>query len=65
MVYIRNHGRSEWADVHSYESMDNDVTETMDILNLSQFNVIGHSMGGKVAMHLAQTYLSEILKQVV
>ena len=65
VVDLRNHGRSEWADVHSYESMANDVIETMDFLNLSQFNVIGHSMGGKVAMHLAQTYPERILKTVV
>ena len=65
VVDLRNHGRSEWADVHSYESMANDVIETMDFLNLSQFHVIGHSMGGKVAMHLAQTYPERILKTIV
>jgi len=64
-VDLRNHGRSEWSDLHSYESMANDVIETMDFLNLSQFHVIGHSMGGKVAMHLAQTYPERILKTVV
>ena len=65
MVDLRNHGRSEWADLHSYESMANDVIETMDFLSLSQFHVIGHSMGGKVAMHLAQSYPERILKTVV
>tara|TARA_B100001287_G_scaffold276085_1_gene285702 strand:- start:521 stop:1282 length:762 start_codon:yes stop_codon:yes gene_type:complete len=65
VVDLRNHGRSEWADLHSYETMANDVIETMDFLNLSQFHVIGHSMGGKVAMHLAQTYPERILKTVV
>ncbi len=65
VVDLRNHGRSEWADLHSYESMANDVIETMDFLSLSQFHVIGHSMGGKVAMHLAQSYPERILKTVV
>ena len=65
VVDLRNHGRSEWADLHSYESMANDVIETMDFLSLSQFHVIGHSMGGKVAMHLAQSYPERLLKTVV
>jgi pimeloyl-ACP methyl ester carboxylesterase len=65
VVDLRNHGRSEWADLHSYEAMANDVIETMDVLNLSQFNVIGHSMGGKVAMHLAQAYPDRLLKTIV
>jgi pimeloyl-ACP methyl ester carboxylesterase len=65
VVDLRNHGRSEWANLHSYEAMANDVIETMDVLNLSQFNVIGHSMGGKVAMHLAQAYPDRLLKTIV
>lgn len=64
-VDLRNHGRSEWSDLHSYESMAHDVIETMDILKLSQFHVIGHSMGGKVAMHLAQSHPERVLKTVV
>ena len=34
-VDLRNHGRSEWADHHSYESMAIDVIETMDFLKQS------------------------------
>ena len=64
-VDLRNHGRSEWSDLHSYESMAHDVIETMDLLKLSQFHVIGHSMGGKVAMHLAQSHPERVLKTVV
>lgn len=64
-VDLRNHGRSEWSDLHSYESMAQDVIETMDFLKLSQFHVIGHSMGGKVAMHLAQSHPERVLKTVV
>ena len=64
-VDLRNHGRSEWSDLHSYESMAHDVIETMDLLKLSQFHVIGHSMGGKVAMHLAQSHPERVLKTIV
>ncbi len=65
VVDLRNHGRSEWDEIHSYETMADDVIETMDSLNLSEFHVIGHSMGGKVAMHLAQSYPARLLKTIV
>ena len=65
VVDLRNHGRSEWDDLHSYDSMAHDVIETMDFLRLSKFHVIGHSMGGKVAMHLAQSHPERLLKTVV
>jgi esterase len=37
----------------SYPQMANDVLETLDALNLANVSVLGHSMGGKVAMQLA------------
>ena len=65
VVDLRNHGRSAWDDSHSYDSMVQDVIETMDFLRLSKFHVIGHSMGGKVAMHLAQSHPERLLKTVI
>ena len=65
VVDLRNHGRSEWDEIHSYETMADDVIETMDSLKLAEFHVIGHSMGGKVAMHLAQSYPARLLKTIV
>ena len=65
VVDLRNHGRSEWDEIHNYETMADDVIETMDSLKLFEFHVIGHSMGGKVAMHLAQSYPARLLKTIV
>ena len=65
VVDLRNHGRSEWDEIHNYETMADDVIETMDSLKLAEFHVIGHSMGGKVAMHLAQSYPARLLKTIV
>ena len=65
VVDLRNHGRSEWDEIHNYETMADDVIETMDSLELAEFHVIGHSMGGKVAMHLAQSYPARLLKTIV
>jgi len=50
---LRNHGRSPHdADV-SYQSMADDLLSLMDAHACEQVNILGHSMGGKVAMWLA------------
>jgi esterase len=50
----RNHGQSPWADSQSLDDMVEDVAETLASLGLKQVYLIGHSMGGKTAMLLAQ-----------
>lgn len=54
LVDMRNHGRSDWNDEFSYEIMADDVKELCDDLNLSEIILMGHSMGGKVAINFAQ-----------
>lgn len=49
---LRNHGESSHGPV-SYPAMAQDVLETLDDLGIERFSVVGHSMGGKVAMMLA------------
>lgn len=53
LVDLRNHGRSDWSDDFSYEIMADDVIELAESLGLEEMILVGHSMGGKVAMHLA------------
>lgn len=65
LVDLRNHGRSAWDDIHDYTSMAQDVLETMDYLEIKEAHIIGHSMGGKVAMHLTQTYPKRVSKCVI
>ena len=62
---LRNHGRSPWSSEHTYESMAKDVVESLDELGLDRCNFIGHSMGGKVLMHLALENNSYIDKMIV
>lgn len=52
----RNHGRSDWDDNMTYEVMANDVRETMKLHSIENANIIGHSMGGKIAMQVALTW---------
>lgn len=52
-VDLRNHGASFHAPSMTYADMANDITTLVNNLQLPRANIIGHSMGGKVAMHLA------------
>jgi pimeloyl-ACP methyl ester carboxylesterase len=52
-IDARNHGQSPHDEDMSYELMANDVIELANDLHLDQFILMGHSMGGKTAMHLA------------
>ena len=51
-VDLRNHGDSPWSDTHNYDVMADDLVEVINSLKIKP-NIIGHSMGGKVAMVLA------------
>lgn len=50
---LRNHGKSFHADDVSYAAMAGDVLNLLDALGLDRVTLVGHSMGGKVAMTLA------------
>ena len=56
LVDLRNHGHSPWSDAFSYQLMVEDLQELFQKLNLSDVILLGHSMGGKVAMHYAQSH---------
>ena len=50
---LRNHGESPHDPDMDYATMAADVAETMEAKGLPAARLIGHSMGGKVAMTLA------------
>ena len=52
-VDLRNHGESPWSDVHDYSSMAEDVATLIENECSKPPIVLGHSMGGKVAMYLS------------
>jgi esterase len=52
-IDLRNHGLSPHSSDWNYEIMANDVLELINDEGLTKVNIIGHSMGGKVAINLA------------
>ncbi|WP_116473401.1 alpha/beta fold hydrolase [Zobellella maritima] len=53
-VDVRNHGLSPRTDTMSYQEMASDVLALMDQLELEKAAIVGHSMGGKIAMMAAK-----------
>lgn len=50
---LRNHGKSPWAQDCSFAAMADDVRSFLDRHRLERTLLVGHSLGGKVAMRLA------------
>ncbi|MES2389188.1 MAG: alpha/beta fold hydrolase [Bacteroidota bacterium] len=61
----RNHGRSPQSGEFTYAAMAADLLEFFDKHNLQKAHLIGHSMGGKVAMLFAGLYPERIEKLIV
>lgn len=65
LLDLRNHGRSFHSETFNYEVMAQDVYEYCLANQFSNIDIIGHSMGGKVAMCLATTYPNLVRKLIV
>lgn len=65
MLDLRNHGKSFHSDEFNYEVMANDVVAYCNHHQLEEVFIIGHSMGGKVAMLFATTYPERVTKLIV
>ena len=65
-VDLRNHGRSFHSPEHSYTLMAQDVLALFDHLGLGpDTTLMGHSMGGKVAMRLALDHPERLARLIV
>lgn len=65
LVDQRNHGRSFHSDAFSYELMVEDLKKYCEYHSLEEIVLLGHSMGGKVAMLFAVTYPEMVSKLIV
>ena len=62
---LRNHGKSPWHEVMTYDAMVADVLAWLDARGLGAVDLMGHSMGGKVAMALACRHPERVRRLVV
>jgi pimeloyl-ACP methyl ester carboxylesterase len=64
-VDLRNHGASPWAETMDYREMAEDVRSTLRGRGHDRFSLLGHSMGGKVAMTAALEHGAAVERLVV
>ncbi|MBK6479952.1 MAG: alpha/beta fold hydrolase [Saprospiraceae bacterium] len=64
-IDLRNHGLSPHDPEFDFECMAGDLQETFDTLNLSKINLMGHSLGGKVAGYFALNHPSYLRSLIV
>lgn len=64
LLDMRNHGKSFHSDEFNYEIMVEDVKAYIDFHNLQNITLLGHSMGGKIAMLFATIY-PEIVEKLI
>jgi pimeloyl-ACP methyl ester carboxylesterase len=62
---LRNHGASPHSEEMSYASMAGDVAEFLNAHQFDRVHLLGHSLGGKVAMHFALTHPARVQKLVI
>jgi esterase len=62
---LRNHGVSPWAETMDYVEMAEDVRATLHASGHRRCALIGHSMGGKVAMMAALGHGEDVERLVV
>ncbi|HQA39054.1 MAG TPA: alpha/beta fold hydrolase, partial [Kiritimatiellia bacterium] len=62
---LPNHGRSPSAARFDLRSIGDDVAQTMSALDVDRAVVLGHSLGGKVAMQMASDHRDRLNGVVV
>ncbi|XQW86252.1 alpha/beta fold hydrolase [Thalassotalea piscium] len=64
-VDVRNHGGSFHKNAMAYAELAQDIIELLDHLNITQCAVLGHSMGGKIAMEIALSFPERVTQLIV
>ena len=62
---LRNHGASPWADQMSYGEMVEDLRASLRARGIAHAALLGHSMGGKLAMLMALLHPGEVDRLVI
>lgn len=64
-VDLRNHGHSPHSNDMSYKQMALDIIAIIKHEKLAKIDLMGHSMGGKIAMWLALHYPAHVKKLII
>jgi len=65
LVDQRNHGRSAHSDVFGYDALSDDLAEFFYAQRIGMACLLGHSMGGKTAMHFTFQFPELVEKLIV
>ena len=66
LLDLRNHGESPWCDSMEWEDMSADLVDYLKREGIDEsIYLIGHSLGGKVAMHFATEFSDLVSKLVI
>ncbi|WP_167387260.1 alpha/beta fold hydrolase [Serratia ficaria] len=66
-IDIRGHGDSDWANSNSYTltTFISDIEQIRTCLLLSEFILIGHSLGGRIATYYTAEYPDHVKKLII
>ena len=62
---VRNHGDSFHENNMNYSDLARDIINLLDHLHIDKAHILGHSMGGKIAMEIALTFPERVIKLIV
>lgn len=62
---LRGHGRSQWTPTYSLMDFEEDLSALLDALELGAINLIGHSLGGHLALKLATRQPERIRRLII
>jgi len=66
LLDLRNHGESPWSNSMKWEEMSADLVYYLKSEGINKpIYLIGHSLGGKIAMHFATAYSDRVSKLVI
>lgn len=64
-IDLPGHGRSDWIAHYSLSAMEEDLALVLDRLGLDRFDLIGHSLGGHLALRLSARLPGRVRRLVV
>lgn len=65
LIDQRNHGNSFHHVDHNYQVMSEDLVSYLDLHQINSCSIIGHSMGGKVAMNFTFNFPDKVNKLII